>query len=112
MIVCKIEMWPGGRDDHPRKREIGRVVITNVGGSNQVGHYDVVIPKSAEYAKSGGIWKRGQVFNFPRKRLGPHDLLLRALIACIGPRSEEAVLTVGNGTLGGGSMEEAGEIAP
>lgn len=101
MIVVKIEMWPGGIENHPRKREIGRVVIANVGGDNATGHYDVTMPKSAEYAKRLGIWKQGKVLNFPRLRLGPHDLLLRALIACIGPRSKDAMARLGDGTLDG-----------
>lgn len=99
MIVCKIEMWPGGREDHPRKRELGRIMIANVGGSAERGDYEVVIPKSGEYAKSPGIWKRGRVSNFPRLRLGPHDLLLRALIACIGERSKHEMIQRGGADL-------------
>lgn len=87
MIVCKLEMWPGGSE--AKAREIGRVLITNVGGTAQLGDYEVVIPKSAEYARRPGIWRRGEVKNFPRQRLGPQDLLLRALVACIGGRSRD-----------------------
>jgi hypothetical protein len=90
VIVVKIEMWPGGFE--ARKREIGRVNITNVGGSSDVGHYKVEIPKSTEYAKRPGIWKRGEVRDFPRLSLGPADLLLRALLACVGTRSPNSVL--------------------
>jgi hypothetical protein len=98
MLVCKIEMWPGGSE--ARAREIGRVLISHVGGDLNYGHYKVVMPKSPEYAKSAGIWKQGEVRNFPRRRLGPHDLLLRALAACIGLRSPEAARAAAAGTLG------------
>ncbi len=100
MIVVKIEMWPGGMEDHPRKRELQRIFITNSGGTNEIGHYDVKIPKSPEYARRGGIWKSGRVVDFPRLRLGPADLLLRALVACIAGRSREAVATIAGRELG------------
>ena len=93
MLVCKLEMWPGGAES--KARELGRVMIANVGGTQSVGTYEVQIPKSAEYAKRPGIWRRGRVNGFPRLRLGPIDLLLRALIACVGERSPSAVSDLG-----------------
>lgn len=92
MIIVKIELWPGGFEDHPQKRELQRIFIANVGGTAQVGSYDVVIPKSAEYAKRPGIWRKGRVTGFPRLRLGPADLLFRALAACVGDRNREVAL--------------------
>jgi hypothetical protein len=99
MIVVKIEMWPGGNENHPRKRELQRILITNIGSNAQTGDYDVTIPKSAEYARRGGVWKAGKVRSFPRLKLGPADLLLRALVACIAPRNREAVTLLGDPAL-------------
>jgi hypothetical protein len=109
MLVVKIEMWPGGNENHPRKRELQRILITNAGGDANVGHYAVVIPKSAEYAKSPGVWKKGRVLNFPRARLGPADLLLRALVACIGDRSKATLidLDLKEASIGGEPNQEA-----
>jgi len=83
MIVCHIEVWPFG--DESKKRSVGRVEIGNVGGDEQRGDYQVKLFKSPAYTKSGAaedakkVWKRGFVENFPRLRLGPYDLLYRAL---------------------------------
>ena len=39
--------------------------------------------------KGGGpIWKQGAVKNFPRQKLGPWDLLYRALKDAVGDRNE------------------------
>ena len=105
MIVCKIEMWPKG--DATKAREIGRVLIVNIGGTATSGEYAIEIPKSAEYAKSKGTWRRGRVHMFPRVRLGPIDLLLRALIACVGDRSAAAVGNLGPNDLNSPSDAEA-----
>lgn len=86
MIVIRIEMWPLG--DESRKRELGVGHIINDGnGSVERGDYRVELLKSPEYAKSPGIWKKGRVQNFPRLRLGPWDLLFRALAATVGDRN-------------------------
>ena len=86
MIVVKIEMWPGG--DPAKAREIGRGTIANDGrGTATLGSYDVRLLKSPEYARNPGTWKTGRVEGFPRQRLGPWDLLLRGLEACIGQRN-------------------------
>jgi hypothetical protein len=87
MIVIRLEMWPGGREEN--KYELGTGTITNVGtGTEERGQYRIQLLKCARYAKTAGVWKRGVVLNFPRQRLGPWDLLLRCLIACCGDRSE------------------------
>lgn len=89
MIVIRLEMWPGGREEN--KYALGTGTITNVGGSDERGQYRIQLQKSARYAKTPGVWKRAVVINFPRLRLGPWDLLLRGLIACCGDRSETEV---------------------
>jgi hypothetical protein len=88
MLVCKIELWPHG--DETRARNLGCVEIANIGGTQTRGDYKVKLSKSAEYAKRPGNWKSGAVTNFPRTRLGPYDLLLRALAAVIGDRNPDA----------------------
>lgn len=89
MIVVRIEMWPHG--DERLKREIGAAMITNQGtGTRDAGNYTVRLMKSAEYARSPGVWKRGEVEGFPRLRLGPWDLLYRALHATVASRNRVA----------------------
>lgn len=70
---------------------IGVGEIANDGtGSTTTGNYDVRLLKSPAYAKPqnvGGIWRKGRIEKFPRQRLGPWDLLYRALRACVGPRN-------------------------
>lgn len=41
MIVVKLELWPGGRED--QAEEIGRTYIANVGGSQQRGDYAAAV---------------------------------------------------------------------
>lgn len=89
MLVCKIELWPGG--DPSRAQNLGCVEIANSGtGTVGSGHYHVKLSNSARFAKRAGNWKKGAVLNFPRLRLGPYDLLLRALAAVIGDRNPDA----------------------
>jgi hypothetical protein len=85
MMVVRIELWPQG--DESQKRELGVAHVANVGGSTESGNYKVTLFKSPEYAKRDGVWKRGVVMNFPRLRLGPWDLLLRALSSAVGSRN-------------------------
>lgn len=84
MIVCKLEMWPGG--DARRAYPLGTVEIANVGGTESRGDYDVRL-----HRRDGrGIWRRASVSGFPRKALGAYDLLMRALANAIGPRNSGA----------------------
>ena len=39
MLVIKIELHPHGRSD--RARELGRMTIVNVGGSDEIGDYEI-----------------------------------------------------------------------
>jgi hypothetical protein len=78
MLVIKIEIWPLGQES--LKRELGTAYIANdISGDRTTGNYNYRLMKSPEYAKRPGVWKRGRVENFPRQRLGPWDLLFRAL---------------------------------
>jgi len=87
MMLIKIELLPGG--DASKRRTLGEIRIVNDGsGSLDVGNYDVTLMKSEEYAKSPGVWKRGRVVGFPRRALGPYDLLFRALAKCVALRNQ------------------------
>ena len=103
MIVCKFEMWPRG--DSAAARPIGEIRIANIGGDQNSGDYRIELRKSPEYAKRPGIWKAGVVRGFPRLRLGPYDLLLRGLAACIQQRNPGAALANGD-ALGDAPSEE------
>lgn len=85
-VVVKIEVWPGG--DEARGREIGRAVITNLGGKREdaIGNYSVQLMRSSERA-TPGVWRSGSVRDFPRKKLSVYDLLFCALRATIGYRN-------------------------
>lgn len=99
MIRCTIELIPGGLEDHPRRQVLGVVEIANVGGSNTTGQYRVVLMRKlgrarvrAQAWRDALLGKRdtealqdmlvGDVVGFPRLRLGPYDLMYRALVAC------------------------------
>jgi hypothetical protein len=87
MLVIRIEEWPYG--DESRKKDLGVAHIANdVSGTLSSGNYWFKLFKSPEYAKSPGIWKKGNVYNFPRKRLGPWDLLYRVLKEGVGDRNK------------------------
>lgn len=102
MLVVKIELWPKG--DHTRARTLGVGTIANVGGSVSTGHYEARLLKSPEYSTAAArdtrtleqrctrplekdTWKKGRVEGFPRLRLGPWDLLFRALGSLISDRN-------------------------
>ena len=90
MIVIRVELWPLGFE--AKKREIGVARISRVAGTKARGTYDVALLKSAEYASArnvGRIWRKGKVSDFPGRRLGPWDLLFRALRATVADRNKE-----------------------
>ena len=69
--------------------------IANAGtGTQQLGDYIVELAKSPEYAKPGNVgkpWRKGKVMGFQRKRLGPWDLVLRALLSTVADRNLGAI---------------------
>lgn len=99
MLVCKLEMWPDG--DSARAYPVGMVRIVQNGGDDEVVHYKVELDKASRTARRPEIpWRTGQVSNFHRLVQGPYDLLLRALIACVGGRSYEALRNMPNVSFG------------
>jgi hypothetical protein len=86
MIVVKIELWPGGAENHPRKQEIGRMYIANVGGDIQRGDYQVAVCRRGSTAvpqpilPSGPMPTRsGEVRDYPRLAYNVWRLITRAL---------------------------------
>jgi hypothetical protein len=92
MIVVKIELWPGG--DEGRKQDLGTAQIANavtstLATAGELGDYTIELHKGRKYSTRGGVWKAGRVNGFPRLRLGPWDLLFRALRDMVGYRNRE-----------------------
>lgn len=81
MLRITIELVPHGIES--RKSTLGVIKIANdATGTLSSGNYDVTLSKEPPIAKRTGIWKKGTVEGFPRQKLGPYDLLFRALRAC------------------------------
>lgn len=95
MLRCTIEILPGG--DEARARTIGCVEIANVGGTQEIGNYAVVLKKTPPFPGAlKAAWKKGTlvvgrddeevivgaVVGHHRQKRGPYDLLFRALKAC------------------------------
>jgi hypothetical protein len=82
MIRVTVELLPGGNEEG--KRHLGTAYIVNEGtGSAEIGNY------RAQFSKWGEpevIWKKGYVRGFPRKGLGPWDLLGVALATVLANR--------------------------
>jgi hypothetical protein len=87
MLIVTIHLAPQG--DIGRLRHLGTALIIHDGsGTSECGSYDVVLSK---LGRNRSLWRKGRVEGFPRKKLGPYDLLLRALLATVGGRNLSAV---------------------
>lgn len=73
VIVVYLEIWPGG--DKSKAQRIGTGIIGLVSGTQARGNYATYF--STRDGKRE--WKRGEVYDFPRKRLLAWDLVYRAL---------------------------------
>lgn len=83
MIRVTVELIPHG--DESRKRHLGTAIIANTGaGTEALGNYKVSLSRRGQ---PESVWKDGAISGFPRKRLGPWDLLLWALAATVGNRT-------------------------
>lgn len=98
MLVCKLEMWP--ERDPALSYPLGEVRIVQNGGDEEIAHYRAELDKASRTARKPGVWRTGQITNFHRLAQGPYDLLLRALIACVGGRSHAALRTMPNASFG------------
>ncbi|GAF80423.1 unnamed protein product [marine sediment metagenome] len=74
MIVVKIELWPCGFES--RKREIGRMLIDNQGGTAKRGNYRVRVLRKGSEDK---VLREGEVTNYPRQSYNVWRLVCRAL---------------------------------
>jgi hypothetical protein len=82
MVVVTVALWPGG--DKSRAKVLGEAEIANVGGTRETGDYEVRLLK---WGAGRRTWKTGRVTGFPRLKLGPWDLLYRALAAIVAGRN-------------------------
>lgn len=82
MLRITIELLPGG--DEERKCHVGTCEIANVGGDARTGKYRFRLTRGD---RLGPNWRVGKVFGFPRKVLGPWDLLYRCLREAVGRRN-------------------------
>lgn len=86
MIRVTIELLPYGFETN--KKTIGVVEIANDGqGTLTKGNYTYSLSKEPPIAKTKGIWKSGNITDFPRQKLGPYDLLYRVLKSAVGHRN-------------------------
>jgi len=82
MLVCTIELWPGGNPE--RSRRLGEVLIANDGtGDERRGNYNCAVTHAGKYAHRNGVWRTGRVSRHMRTR-SPYHLLAKALGACLG----------------------------
>lgn len=89
MIVLQVDVWPMG--DRRRARDMGTVLIWNIGGDTTTGHYRYKLLKfnqrerykellmRPEDIPADACWRSGTVEGFPRQKQGPLDLLYRIL---------------------------------
>lgn len=92
MLVCKLEIWP--EDDAAQSYPTGEVRITQISGDCFVADYRIEIDKASRQTRTPGIWRAAEIHGFDHSQLGSYDLLLRALIACLGCRSHAAVAAI------------------
>ena len=87
MIRITIELLPKG--DESRKRHLGTMTIANdATGYSTVGNYRVWLSRRGQPDRQ---WKVGRVVGFPRKKLGPYDLLYWALMQTVAERTRKFV---------------------
>lgn len=92
MLICKLEILTA--DNSAESYPVGEIRIGQISGDCFIADYAIEIDKASRQARSPGIWRTGFVRRFDHSYLGPYDLLLRALIACLGGRSWGAVESI------------------
>ena len=85
MLYIRIEIWPIGFKE--RRRLLGEAYISNTGeklGQSKE-NYEYRISKWNGFGPRGGnVWRKGFLEDFPSKKLGPWDLIRRAVAAARG----------------------------
>ena len=89
MIVVKLELWPKG--DELKARELGRMVASNVGGTEKLGEYFVDL-----YGRQKRHMGCAKVSRWPRTRYHAWYLVARMLEA-LGRCIDQGQITVGPG---------------
>ena len=85
VVRVTVVVLPGG--DVARAQRVGSALIVNDGtGDEKTGNYRVSL---AQMGRPTQIWRKGRLLNFPRKTLGPWDLVYRALHEVVGERPEK-----------------------
>lgn len=83
MIKITVELIPASAPHE--SRHLGTALIYNDGtGTPTTGNYCAVLSRRG---RPKSVWREGKISGFPRKRLGPWDLLLWALAATVGNRT-------------------------
>lgn len=83
-MVVTVEVWPKGVREE--RYHMGTAYIANVGGTAEKADYKV---KLSKWVDRTATWKEGSIKGFPRRRLGPWDLLYRCLRACVEDRNRK-----------------------
>lgn len=84
MLRVTIELLPHG--DETQAKIMGQATIANdATGDADWGNYTVALSTWHDPPRK---WKTGRVIGFARKRLGPWDLLFRALAATVASRNQ------------------------
>lgn len=84
MLRITIELVPHG--DESRIEKLGVCMIANdATGDQTTGNYKWHVSK---WGAAHMMWKTGKTAGFPRKRLGPWDLLYRVLKDAVGGRND------------------------
>ena len=74
MIVVKIELWPMGFES--KKRELGRMLIRNRGGTQKRGDYGVQVLRKGSKSK---VLRECGIKDYPRESYNIWRLIYRAL---------------------------------
>jgi hypothetical protein len=89
MLYCPIYLFPGGQPEG--KQLLGEIFVVNdATGDESTAHYDaslMEVPKPGRTSRS--LWRKGHVHKFPKQRLGPYDLVYRALRAAVLDRNPD-----------------------
>ena len=105
MIVFQAKLWPYGRKEE--EINLGTAFVANVGtGTDTRGDYKVLacscmdellesldeenMTMAINRRGDRGVWKKGTIENFPRKKFGVWDLMYRGLKGIVGERNEQA----------------------
>lgn len=83
MIVVKVELWRHSKGERAEaeSEELGRMYISNVGGTAKRGDYEVKVMRRGSNEK---VQREGFVDDYPRESYPIWELVRRALKAAFG----------------------------